>query len=215
MTDTYLFDLDGTLVDTAPDLHNALNSVLAKIKVDPVDIALTRHWVGHGARKMISSALEQHNQGSPEEDFIEELYSEFVTCYRQDIATHSKPYCGVRLTLQHLAHKGYKLGVVTNKRYDLSELLLAEVNLLQYFQVLVGGDTASVPKPDPDPLLYACKALNTTPENALYVGDSKTDVLCAQAAACPIVLVPYGYNQGVEVCSLGADHTVQSLVDLI
>ena len=215
MTGTYLFDLDGTLVDTAPDLHDALNFALAKVNIDPVDITLTRHWVGHGAKKMISSALEQNKDGTPAEDLIEELYIYFIAYYRRHIAVFSEPYAGVRLTLQHFAHKRYKLGVVTNKRYELSWLLLDQLNLISYFEVLVGGDTVSVPKPKPDPLLYACKELNTPPANALFVGDSKNDVDCARAAGCPIALVPYGYNQSVSVCTLGADRTIESLVDLI
>ena len=214
MTDTFLFDLDGTLVDTAPDLHHALNSALASVELGPVDNELTRHWVGHGARKMISSALEQHNERSSDA-LVEELYANFLEYYRHHIAIFSNPFPGVRLTLQHLVKKRFKLGVVTNKRYDLSELLLKELNLLSYFMVVVGGDTLSVAKPKPDPLLHACKELDTPPEQAIFVGDSITDVTCARGAGCPIVLVPYGYNQGVSVSTLGADRTIESLVDLI
>lgn len=215
MTDTYLFDLDGTLVDTAPDLHEALNFALKKVNVDPVDIALTRHWVGYGAKKIISSALELNGEGTPTEDLIEDLYSYFITYYRRHIAVFSKPYNGVRLTIHHFAQRRYKLGVVTNKRYDLSHLLLESLNLRKYFDILVGGDTLPVAKPKPDPLLYACEELNTPPANALFVGDTITDVLCGRAAGCPVVLVPYGYNQGVSVSTLGADHTVESLLNLI
>ena len=214
MSDTLLFDLDGTLVDTAPDLHHALNSTLGSVELGPVDIELTRHWVGHGAKKMISSALEQHNERSADA-IVEKLYTSFLAYYRRHIAIFSKPFPGVSLTIQHLAHKGCKLGVVTNKRYDLSELLLKELNLLRYFSLVVGGDTLSVAKPKPDPLLHACKELDTPPERAIFVGDSITDVACARSAGCPIVLVPYGYNQGVSVSTLGADRTIESLVELI
>lgn len=215
MTDTYLFDLDGTLVDTAPDLHNALNFTLAKVNVSPVDITLTRHWVGFGAKKIISSALELNNKDTPTDDDLDELYSYFIAYYRQHIAEFSKLYSGVKLTIHHFAQKNYKLGVVTNKRFDLSKLLLERLNLLKYFETLVGGDTLPVAKPKPDPLLLACEELNTPPANALFVGDTKTDVLCARAAGCPVVLVPYGYNQGVSVSTLGPDRTVETLVNLI
>lgn len=215
MTDTFLFDLDGTLVDTAPDLHDALNFALSTVKLDPVDIALTRYWVGHGAKKMISSALEQHNERSPRNDLVEKLYEDFLFYYRQHIAIFSKPFTGVRLTVQHLSRQRYKLGVVTNKRYDLSALLLKELDLLSYFGIVVGGDTLSVAKPNPDPLLHACRVLDTQPTDAVFVGDSTTDVSCARAAGCPVVLVPYGYNQGISVSTLGADRTIESLVDLI
>lgn len=215
MTDTFLFDLDGTLVDTAPDLHDALNFALSTIELGPVDIALTRHWVGHGAKKMISSALEKHTERSPTNDLVETLYEDFLVYYRQHIADFSKPFTGVRLTVQHMSRQRFKLGVVTNKRYDLSALLLKELNLLSYFGIVVGGDTLSVAKPNPDPLLHACSVLDTQPTNAVFVGDSTTDVSCARAAGCPVVLVPYGYNQGISVDTLGADRTIESLVDLI
>ncbi|MXZ43983.1 MAG: phosphoglycolate phosphatase [Gammaproteobacteria bacterium] len=215
MTDTFLFDLDGTLVDTAPDLHDALNFALSTVKLGPVDIALTRHWVGHGAKKMISSALEQHNERSSTNDLVEKLYEDFLVYYRRHIAILSKPFTGVRLTVQHMSRQRYKLGVVTNKRYDLSTLLLKKLDLFSYFGVVVGGDTLSVAKPNPDPILHACSALDTRPTNVVFVGDSTTDVSCARAAGCPVVLVPYGYNQGVSVSTLGADRTIESLVDLI
>ena len=215
MTDTFLFDLDGTLVDTAPDLHDALNFALSTVKLGPVDIALTRHWVGHGAKKMISSALEQHNERSSTNDLVEKLYEDFLVYYRRHIAILSKPFTGVRLTVQHMSRQRYKLGVVTNKRYDLSTLLLKKLDLFCYFGVVVGGDTLSVAKPNPDPILHACSVLDTRPTNVVFVGDSTTDVSCARAAGCPVVLVPYGYNQGVSVSTLGADRTIESLVDLI
>lgn len=215
MTDTFLFDLDGTLVDTAPDLHDALNFALSTVKLGPVDIALTRHWVGHGAKKMISSALEQHNERSSTNDLVEKLYEDFLVYYRRHIAILSKPFTGVRLTVQHMSRQRYKLGVVTNKRYDLSTLLLKKLDLFSYFGVVVGGDTLSVAKPNPDPILHACSVLDTRPTNVVFVGDSTTDVSCARAAGCPVVLVPYGYNQGVSVSTLGADRTIESLVDLI
>ena len=215
MTDTFLFDLDGTLVDTAPDLHDALNFALSTVKLGPVDIALTRHWVGHGAKKMISSALEQHNERSSTNDLVEKLYEDFLVYYRRHIAILSKPFTGVRLTVQHMSRQRYKLGVVTNKRYDLSTLLLKKLDLFSYFGVVVGGDTLSVAKPNPDPILHACSVLDTRPTNVVFVGDSTTDVSCARAAGCPVVLVPYGYNQGVSVSTLGADRTIDSLVDLI
>ena len=215
MTGAFLFDLDGTLVDTAPDLHNALNFALETVKLGPVDITLTRHWVGHGAKKMISSALEQHNQRSPTDALVDKLYLDFLAYYRRHIAKFSKPFSGVRLTIQHLALKRYKLGVVTNKRYDLSRSLLAELKLLGYFGVVVGGDTLSVAKPNPEPLLHACNVLDIPPAKAIFVGDSNTDVSCARAAGCPIVLVPYGYNQGISINTLGADRTIETLVDLI
>lgn len=215
MSGTYLFDLDGTLVDTAPDLHNALNFALGQVDIAPVGIDLTRHWVGHGAKKMISCALQQRNEPSPSIERIETLYHYFIEYYRDHIAVLSRPFSGVRLAIHHFAQQNFKLGVVTNKRYELSTLLLQELELLDCFQIVVGGDTLSVAKPEPDPLLHACRTLDTLPAHAIFVGDSDTDVRCARAAGCPVVLVPYGYSQGISISTLGADGTIESLVNLI
>ena len=211
----YLFDLDGTLVDTAPDLHIALNHVLEKNGLQNVDLSLTRHWVGHGAKAMLTSALTDLSVSGFSDAKIDEMHLEFVDHYASHIADRSKPYEGVVEALKKLHGEAKPLGVVTNKRYDLSFQLLNEIDLYQYMDVLVGGDTLQVQKPMAEPLLYACNELDVEPAQTLYVGDSSTDVECARAAGCDVVVVRDGYNHGQPAQTLGADQVVDSFLDLL
>ena len=213
----YLFDLDGTLVDTAPDLNAALNHTLAGGGYATVDESLTRHWVGHGARALISQALisQAGDQQNLPATLLEELFATFITHYESHIADHSEPYPEVVATLARLADQGTPLAVVTNKLTRLSIPLLRALKLDQYFQAVVCGDTAAHPKPAADPAIFACERLGVEVTTALFVGDSTTDVECARAAGCPVVVVRDGYNQGVPAAELGADSVIESFSDLV
>jgi phosphoglycolate phosphatase len=208
----YLFDLDGTLVDTAPDLNRALNHALESHALMPVDEALTRHWVGHGARALVVHALE--HQDCPEQ-MIEPLVDTFIGYYEQHCAEFSRPYPAVVSTLTQLKGRGARLAVVTNKLTRLSTPLLAGLGLTRYFDVVVCGDTAERPKPAADPAVHACAALSLATTETLFVGDSETDVLSARAAGCPVVVVRDGYNHGIPAGELGADAVIESFSDLV
>lgn len=207
-----LFDLDGTLVDTAPDINAALNHALNQHGLPGVTEALTRHWVGHGARALIDQALASQSFA---QDPTESILEAFLDHYRAHIAERSRPYAGVETALDSLRARGARLGVVTNKRTDLSEPLLAALRLDRYFDVIVCGDTAAAPKPAADPAIFACSALALATAETLFVGDSDTDVACARAAGCPIVVVRDGYNHGVPATELGADAVIESFFDLV
>lgn len=215
MYDAYLFDLDGTLIDTAPDLHFALNKTLAKWQHPTATLQLARRWVGHGAKAMIANALLNESQKTPDEQVVESMYLDFLEYYKADIANEGQTYPSVRLVIQYLFRRKIRLGVVTNKRFDLTTLLFQKLNLNNFFQVVVGGDTLTEQKPSPQPIEYACEKLNSIPSNTLYIGDSRTDVLSARAAGCPVVLVPYGYNDDLSVSTLGADKVIHSFLELI
>ncbi len=208
----YLFDLDGTLVDTAPDINAALNVSLHNAGLDGVDISLTRHWVGHGSRTLINQALAYLAQ--PERD-IEPLLEDFLHHYRHNLATHSRIYPGVEQTLKQLKTSGTKLAVVTNKLAELSEPLLADIGLATYFDLIVSGDTANAPKPDPAPVLLCLQAFGLTAGQTLFVGDSDTDVNAALAAGVDVVCVRDGYNHGVDVTTLGATGIIDSFSELL
>lgn len=213
--EAYLFDLDGTLIDTAPDLMHALNATLSHAGYEQVDLALTRHWVGHGAKVMLAQALDHQNAQALADAELEILFQFFLERYGERIADASVPYAGVVESLQALRARTWKLGVVTNKRQDLSMQLLRELDLYQYFNIVVGGDTLQVRKPEPQPVLYACNELEAAAEETLFVGDSTTDVAAARAAGCPVVCVRDGYNQGAPASSLGADHVIDSFCQLV
>ncbi len=208
----YLFDLDGTLVDTAPDINAALNHVLANSGYASVSESLTRHWVGHGARACLTQALE-HNEVP--EHLIDEMLASFLERYHAHVADLSKPYPGAVETLQTLLDRGARLGVVTNKHSKLATKLLDELELTEFFACTICGDSTPHPKPAADPTLLACQKLDLPPADVLFVGDSTTDVASARAAGCAIVCVPEGYNHGVPATELGADAIIDSLQDLV
>jgi phosphoglycolate phosphatase len=208
----YLFDLDGTLVDTAPDINAAMNRALDRAGLSPVSEALTRHWVGHGARVLIQQALDHQQQSH---DPLETLLQDFMACYEAHIAEHSAPYPGVREALETLRARGARLAVVTNKMTRLTLPLLDALALTPLFQGIVCGDTAARPKPAADPALFACETLSLEIRDVLFVGDSETDVACARAAGCDVVCVPDGYNHGVTPTALGADGIIDSFLDLV
>jgi len=209
----YLFDLDGTLVDTAPDLSRALNHSLTKGGLAPVDEALTRHWVGHGVRAMLQAAFRHQGVLATESD-LDDNQAILVDHYTAHIADHSTPYPAVVETLAVLADRAL-LGVVTNKPTALSNSLLEALDLARFFAVVVGRGTTERFKPDPEPAHHACEHLGVSPARALFVGDSETDVLCARAAGCGIVLYRHGYNHGRDPDTLGADGVIDSFRELV
>ena len=208
----YLFDLDGTLVDTAPDINRAMNFALTTAGLQPVTEALTRHWVGHGSRVLMQQALD--HQAQPH-DGLDALLADFIAHYETHIADHSRAYPAVEEALLALKTAGAGLAVVTNKLTRLSVPLLTALDLTPLFDCIVCGDTAERPKPAADPALHACQALSLPVEAVLFVGDSETDVGCARAAGCDVVCVPDGYNHGVPPADLGADAIIDSLMDLV
>lgn len=186
---TIVFDLDGTLVDTAPDLTNALNDVLVRRGHAPVSGEAIRACVGHGAKAMIEAALRR---GGADGD-LDRMLAEFLVHYEANIAAESRPYPGAVAALEGLAAEGATLAVCTNKREHLSRKLLQELDLARYFAGLAGRDTFAVSKPDPGHLLGTIE-LAGGPRRAVMIGDSDIDVMTANAAAVPIVLARFGYG---------------------
>jgi len=211
----YLFDLDGTLVDTAPDLHAALNHALVAHGHTPVTMEHTRHWIGHGARAMIEQALTAELGTAPSEQRLDSIRDTFLPYYEANVAVASQPYPGVVATLTALIQRGARLAVVTNKITRFSARLIDELRLDGFFEALVCGDTTERPKPAADPALHACRLLDLAVTEVLFVGDSTTDVECARAAGCAVVCVRDGYNHGTPAEQLGADAVIESLSDLV
>ena len=211
----YLFDLDGTLIDTAPDIMKGLNYALQQAAFETVDEVLTRRWVGHGARVLIEKALEHYGENRPTQKLLETMTSNFINHYAEHIAEDSIPYPNVITTLETLSNQGKQLGVVTNKAVHLARLLLKATDLDKFMDVIVGGDSMQVRKPAGEPAMYAMNELNALNSETLFVGDASTDVGCARAAGCDCVVYRYGYNQGQEPESLGADSVIESLAELV
>ena len=187
---TIVFDLDGTLVDTAPDLTNALNDVLTRRGHAPVELAAIRACIGHGARIMIEAALRRTGA----EGDIDRMLADFLTHYEANIANESRPFPGAVAALEDLAAQGATLAVCTNKREYLSRKLLEELDLARYFSGLAGRDTFAVSKPDPGHLTKLIALAGGMPSRAVMVGDSDIDIRTAKAASVPVILVSFGYT---------------------
>jgi phosphoglycolate phosphatase len=209
---TIAFDLDGTLVDTAPDLVGALNRVLAEQGLDPLPLSSARWLVGRGARVLIERGFAA--AGEPLEPAIaDQLVARFLTIYRSRIAEESYAFEGLEPSLSSLHEAGAKLCVCTNKPTDLSILLLGELNLLQHFASVVGGDMPAKSKPDPGHFIMAVEKAGGDPSRAIMVGDSETDIATARAAGVPVVAVPFGYTE-LAPDALGADILIRRFSDL-
>lgn len=186
---TIVFDLDGTLVDTAPDLTNALNDALIRRGHRPIPQETIRQAVGFGARVMIEEAL--HRAGALED--IDAMLADFLVHYEANIAAESRPFPGAVASLDALAASGARLAVCTNKREHLSRKLLAELGLGGYFHGIAGRDTFSVSKPDPGHLTQVIALAGGAPTRAIMVGDSDVDLRTAKDASVPSILVSFGY----------------------
>lgn len=201
-----LFDLDGTLVDSAPDLWRAMNHVLENRGTPPLPLEQVRDLVGNGARFLLARGFWGLDATPPEgdEDF-EAAVKEFLEFYRIHITDHSHPYPGVVRALEWLRNEGYALGVVTNKPAYLTHIMLENLNLTGFFSTVIGGDTLPQRKPEPHPILHALKQLGQHPGSGVMVGDSETDALAAKNAGCGLVLVSHGYNRGLDLRDLKPD----------
>jgi phosphoglycolate phosphatase len=192
---TVAFDLDGTLVDTAPDLIGALNTVLAGCGLSPLPLESARFLVGRGARALIAEGFRAAGAAleSPNDT---ELLKTFLSLYKDRVAAKSRPFEGVEAALETLKGQGATLVVCTNKPTDLSLLLLEKLALLPHFVAVIGADASPAPKPDPRHVWTAIRAANGRVDRAALVGDSETDSSAAKAAGVPMILVPYGYTNG-------------------
>lgn len=186
---TIVFDLDGTLVDTAPDLTNALNDVLTRRGHAAVSAETIRACVGHGARIMIEEALRRASA----EDDVDTMLAAFLVHYEANIAAESRPFPGAVAALDSLAAQGATLAVCTNKREHSSRRLLQALRIDHYFSAIAGRDTFPVSKPDPGHLTGVIALAGGKPSRAVMVGDSDIDLRAAKAASVPAILVSFGY----------------------
>jgi len=194
----FIFDLDGTLVDTAPDFKNSINYMLNELNESEVSLEEIRNWVGYGARELIRRTVVDKNIPHDEQR-IEEMLKIFLLHYTHNIDDDSVLFNNVRNVLEFLKDNGIKLAVCTNKMERLSNILLEKLNVLHMFDYLVGGDSLSKSKPDPFPLLNICEKLNTEISDSIMIGDSVTDLNAGKSAGMPVVLVSYGYTDNKDI----------------
>lgn len=209
---TIAFDLDGTLIDTAPDLISTLNLVLGQEGLPPVEYDTARRMIGGGARAMIERALAADGRSSPKAE-LDRLFAAFIEHYAAHIADRSRPFPELEATLEHLIGEGHRLAVCTNKLEWLSIRLLDTLRLTRHFAAICGQDTFGVQKPDPRMLQLTIERAGGEPSRAIMVGDSGTDIRTSRAATVPVIAVDFGYSE-VPVALLRPDRIIGSFKDL-
>ena len=216
-TQTLLFDLDGTLIDSAPDLAAALNETMAELGREPFDEERVRHWVGNGARTLVSRALSGSREIDPDLDgkLLAHALEIFMEAYGRRLCERTRLYPGVAETLAELARKGYTMAVVTNKPGPFVAPILEKLGIAERFALILGGEDLPEKKPHPMPLLHAAETLKTPVLRCVMVGDSHNDILAAQRAGMPSIAVTYGYNYGENIADYGPDAILERFEEIL
>ncbi len=187
-----LFDLDGTLVDTADDLAASMNHALGLVGIDPVPGAEVRHLVGYGARRMLAQGYQLSLGREATEAELDEALAKFLDHYQENIAVHSRPFEGVIDMIEGLQAKGARIAICTNKREAMATLLIETLGLQDMFETIVGADTAAAAKPDPAPVRLCMERLGAG--RGVFIGDSDTDIRAAQSLSMPCFIARFGYG---------------------
>lgn len=209
-----LIDVDGTLVDSVPDLAFCVDETMKRIGRAPWGETPVRDWVGNGVERLVKRALIGRLDGEPDAATFDKALPIFMEIYAQNISKRSLLYPGVLRGLDELQAMGYILGCVTNKAARFTEPLLRDLGVMEYFKIVVSGDTTPKKKPDPLPLLYAAERLGVVPAESLMIGDSVNDVTAARQAGFQVVCVPYGYNHGQDIREAAPDAVIADLSEL-
>ncbi len=207
------FDLDGTLVDSAPDLTRAINCMQAELSLPSHGETRVRSWIGNGMERLVKRALTGDLDAEPPPDLLARGWPIFLAAYASRPCEKSRFYPGAAATLKLLRSSGYQLACITNKQSRFTELLLKALGVYDDFAMILSGDTLARCKPDPLPLVHVGQQLNVAPAQMLMVGDSLTDVLTARAAGVDVVCVSYGYGQDIHTAT--PDQVIDSLSELI
>ncbi len=209
-----LVDLDGTLVDSLPDIAFCVDEMLVRLGLAPVAEGRVREWVGNGIEVLVQRALSDRLDESADAHRYARALPLFMELYAQHTSDRSRVYDGVHEGLEYLRRAGVTLGCVTNKATLYSHKLLAELELDDYFSLVVSGDSVARNKPHPMPLLHAARHFAVQPAQSLLIGDSINDVKAAKAAGFRIVCVTYGYNHGADIRASNPDALIDSLAEL-
>ena len=209
-----MIDVDGTLVDSVPDLAFCIDEMMQKLGLQKWGEDKVRHWVGNGVPKLVERALSGELEGRPIKEVFDVAYPIFLDLYEDNNAQRSYLYDGVREGLDYLKSQEYQLGCVTNKSEQFTHPLLKALGILNDFKIIISGDTLAKRKPDPMPLLYCAEHFNLKPEECLMLGDSVSDVKAARAAGFDIICMSYGYNHGNDIADENPDLVIDSMSQL-
>jgi len=209
-----LIDLDGTLVDSVPDLAFAADAMMRDLGLPEPGEDAVRNWVGNGVERLVKRVLTGELHVEPDSTLFEKAYPIYFDYYLTANGKHSRLYSGVEQGLEILKKKNVFLGCVTNKAESFTLPLLKAKGIFDYFGIVVSGDTLPQKKPDPAPLLHAAKYFNVSAEESLMLGDSQHDVKAARNANFQVIAVSYGYNHGEDIRSASPDAVIDSFVEL-
>ena len=209
-----MIDVDGTLVDSVPDLAYCIDEMMQKLGLQKWGEVKVRHWVGNGIPKLVERALSGELEGRPIKEVFDIAYPIFLDLYEDNTAERSYLYDGVREGLDYLKSQGYQLGCVTNKSEQFTHPLLKVLGIFNDFKIIISGDTLAKRKPDPMPLLYCAEHFKLKPEECLMLGDSISDVKAARAAGFDIICMSYGYNHGNDIADENPDLVIDSMSQL-
>jgi phosphoglycolate phosphatase len=217
--DVMFFDLDGTLVETAPEIADATNDALSQLGFPEVDQAQVDAWIGHGTRALLVKALARADGTSIEaveqSALLQEALPIFNSCYQNRCGTRSRLYPYVADVLERLADSALRMVVLTNKESRYTDLILEHHRLTDYFDMVISGDTFPQKKPDPVGIQHCLSVWDFKPSRALFVGDSSVDAMTARNAGISVWLLPYGYNMGHPVESACPDRVISDLRALL
>jgi len=209
-----LIDVDGTMVDSVPDLAYCVDEMMKALGRPPHGEAKVRNWVGNGVERLVRRGLIGQLDGEPEAEEFQRAYPIFLDLYSENTSKRSALYPGILEGLDYLKGAGYRLGCVTNKAAQFTEPLLQDLGVYPYFEIVISGDSLPERKPDPMPLLYAAEFFSVAPREALMIGDSVSDVTAARAAGFQIVCMSYGYNHGVDIREAQPDAVIDRLPEI-
>ncbi|HES76915.1 MAG TPA: phosphoglycolate phosphatase [bacterium] len=209
-----LFDLDGTLIDSVPDLAYCVDEMMKALDMPLRGEAAVRNWVGNGVERLVERALTNDLNGKPDAVLFAQALPLFKQLYADNTSGRSFLYPGVKEGLEFVKSLGLRVGCVTNKAEQFTVPLLKDLGVFDMFETVISGDTLAVKKPDPGPLFYAAGWFHCAPYEALMVGDSISDVKAARAAGFNIVCMSYGYNHGEDIRNYHPDAVIDSMVEL-
>jgi phosphoglycolate phosphatase len=209
-----LIDVDGTLVDSVPDLAYCVDEMLKALELPVRGEERVRHWVGNGVERLVRRGLVNDLNGEPDEALFEKAMPIFNALYAENTSKRSCLYPGVREALDFLRTTDVKIGCVTNKAAAFTLPILRDLGIADYFEIVICGDTLAKKKPDPLPLLHAAEQLGVQPQNSLMLGDSMSDVKAARAAGFSIICMSYGYNHGEDIRDYHPDAVVDRMDEI-
>ncbi len=210
-----MIDVDGTLVDSVPDLAYCVDQTMITMGRDAWGEENVRHWVGNGVPKLVERSLTGKLEGDFDFKDFEEAYPIFLELYSKNTSDRSFLYDGVIEGLDYLKSQGYTVGCVTNKSEQFTLPILKDLGIFNYFEIVISGDTLEKKKPDPLPLIHAAKFFGVNAKDALMLGDSISDVRASRAAGYKIICMSYGYNHGNDIRDAGPDIVIDSMAELI